>query len=200
MSAFLAPIHFWMYDKVQLQEQLIQYFAAAAAKEGWDLGGHKAEEFIVDDDRPLDELIDTDDIHGWLSGRIDDVEGRYAAFVQTLLEHNEGLLPKLVELAREFGAQKAVEAGSDGNQIYQAFNNTFLNGMPCDLAIKVVDKNPDSFTWQQVSECHGQYWKAVNGDPATYYTLREAILKGLMEKTGYTLKCVAGNTYTVEKA
>ena len=199
MSAFLAPIHFWMYDKVQLQEKLIQYLAAAAADKGWSLGGHKAEEFIVEDDRPLDELIDTDDIHGWLSGRIDEVESRYAAFVQLLLDNNDGLLPELQQLAKKFGADKAVEAGSDGAQIYQAFNNTFLNGMPCDLAIKVVDKNPESFTWQQASECHGKYWKAVGGNPATYYTLRNAILEGLMENTGYKLNCVAGNTYTVEK-
>ncbi len=200
MSAFLAPIHFWMYDKIQLQEQLTQYFVKAAEEKGWSLGGHQADEFIVNDDRPLDELIDTDDIHGWLENRIGEAEGRYALLIQSLLDNNTDLLPQLEKLAREFGAQRAVDAGSDGAQIYQAFNNAFLNGMPCDLAIKVVDKNPESYTWQQVQDSHGKFWTAVGGSPETYYTLRQAILEGMVEKTGYALKCVAGNTYTAEKA
>jgi len=200
MSAFLAPIHFWMYDKIKLQEQLTQYFVQAAEKAGWSLGSHRAEEFIVNDDRPLDELIDTDDIHGWLENRIGEAETRYATLLQSLLDNNTDLLPELEKLARDFGARRALEAGSDGSQIYQAFNNAFLNGMPCDLAIKIVDKDPESFTWQQVQDSHGKFWTAVNGSPETYYTLRQAILEGMVEKTGYTLKCVAGNTYTVERA
>ena len=32
MSAFLGPIHFWMYDKIQVQEEIIRRLAAAAEK------------------------------------------------------------------------------------------------------------------------------------------------------------------------
>lgn len=35
MSMFLAPIHFMVYGKNQLQEQLIARIAERAATEGW---------------------------------------------------------------------------------------------------------------------------------------------------------------------
>ena len=35
MSMFLAPIHFMVYGKNQLQEQLIASIAERAAAEGW---------------------------------------------------------------------------------------------------------------------------------------------------------------------
>ena len=35
MSAFLGPIHFWLYNKIGNQEQLTKEIAAAAVQNGW---------------------------------------------------------------------------------------------------------------------------------------------------------------------
>lgn len=34
MSAFLGPIHFWLYNKIQLQEGLIREIAEMAEEKG----------------------------------------------------------------------------------------------------------------------------------------------------------------------
>lgn len=35
MSSFLGPIHFWLYEKIKIQEELTIYFYNAAIKNGW---------------------------------------------------------------------------------------------------------------------------------------------------------------------
>lgn len=39
MSAFLGPIHHWLYGKIQLQEAIIARIAGEAEKQGWGTGG-----------------------------------------------------------------------------------------------------------------------------------------------------------------
>lgn len=61
MSSFLAPIHFWLYNKINLQEELARDIASAAKGRGFisDEGEYISE--------PLPELsgaIDLGNIHG----------------------------------------------------------------------------------------------------------------------------------------
>ena len=35
MSAFLGPIHFWLYNKIQFQESLIDELVRVATVQGW---------------------------------------------------------------------------------------------------------------------------------------------------------------------
>ena len=35
MSAFLGPIHYWLYNKIQLQEELIKDIVMYGEKEQW---------------------------------------------------------------------------------------------------------------------------------------------------------------------
>ena len=76
MSAFLGPIHHWLYGKIQLQEAIIARIAAEAEAQGWGTGDKPAADYVKEETRPLDELIDTMNIHGWLQSRIHDAEGR----------------------------------------------------------------------------------------------------------------------------
>lgn len=155
MSAFLGPIHHWLYGKIQLQEAIIARIAAEAEAQGWSTGDKPAADYVKEETRPLDELIDTMNIHGWLQGRIHDAEGRYAQLVSALLHNNEGLLPRLEDLAREVGRDRALGADADASAIYRAFEDAFLNGMPCDRVNNVTDQNPDAFTWDQTEDLHG---------------------------------------------
>ena len=47
MSAFLGPIHHWLYGKIQLQEALIRKIAEEAEKKGWNTGDKKASEYVT---------------------------------------------------------------------------------------------------------------------------------------------------------
>ena len=97
MSAFLGPIDNWLYGKIQLQEAIIARIAAEAEAQGWSTGDKPAADYVKEETRPLDELIDTMNIHGWLQGRIHDAEGRYAqlAGAREQVEHR---LPRDLEL------------------------------------------------------------------------------------------------------
>ena len=67
MSAFLGPIHFWLYNKIQFQENLIDELVAYVTAKGWS---DKADQYVSTDRRKLDEVIDEANIHGWLQSRI----------------------------------------------------------------------------------------------------------------------------------
>ena len=126
-------------------------------------------------------------IHGWLQGRIHDAEGRYAQLAGALLHHNDNLLPQLEQLALEFGRTRALKADADASTIYRAFEDAFLNGMPCDRVNMVVDQDPDAFAWDQTDDLHGGFWEEADVNPSVYYTLRDAMMQGMLEKTQFEL-------------
>lgn len=187
MSAFLGPIHHWLYSKIQLQEAFIAALADAAEKNHWNTGDKPAESYVNNETRPLDELIDTTNIHGWLQGRIHDAEGRYAQLTSALLHNNDDLLPELEKLALEFGRTRALVADADASAIYRAFEDAFLNGMPCDRVNMVVDQDPSAFAWDQTDDLHGGYWQEADVNPAVYYTLRDDMMQGMLENTKFEL-------------
>ena len=45
MSAFLGPIHHWLYGKIQLQEAIIARIAAEAEAQGWGTGDKPAADY-----------------------------------------------------------------------------------------------------------------------------------------------------------
>ena len=65
MSAFLGPIHYWLYNKIQLQEELIRKMAEYGEKAGWPVFSekHLEKETVSKELRPLNELIDVMNIH-----------------------------------------------------------------------------------------------------------------------------------------
>ena len=97
MSAFLGPIHYWLYNKIQLQEELIREIVSFGEKSSWKVFSDKklAEETVNKELRPLNELIDVMNIHGWLQERIQDAESRYALLVTNILKEDEKHLPAL---------------------------------------------------------------------------------------------------------
>lgn len=65
MSEFLAPIHFWLYDKIKVQEELTAALADFAHEKGWD-DGIDCSSYVSCDLPALDTVIDEGNIHGWL--------------------------------------------------------------------------------------------------------------------------------------
>ena len=94
MSAFLGPIHFWLYNKIQFQESLIDELVRVATAQGWS-DEDLADKYCSKDRRKLDEVIDEANIHGWLQSRIHDAEGRYAAFVLAVAGNDDARLEAL---------------------------------------------------------------------------------------------------------
>ncbi|MCR5527256.1 MAG: hypothetical protein K6F39_07745 [Lachnospiraceae bacterium] len=179
MSEILGPIHHWLFNKIQLQEELIKDIAASS-----DIKCDVDREAFVNKElRPLEELIDTDNIHGWLQNAIHDAEGRYAKLVTAILSSDSSAIDPLKEIAFKSGAKHPAGKNEFPTETYKHFQDFFVNGMPCDMVNSVVDQNNEHVVWEELQDLHSSYWKDCGGDPANYYILRAEIMKGMLAET-----------------
>ncbi len=198
MSAFLGPIHHWLYHKVQLQEELMAEVQALAAREGWTvpaIEGLNPSGTLP----PLEGNIDLTNIHGWLQGQIAASETRYARLTAGLLAEDDTRLAALEETARAFGRGHGIPAGTDAQGAFQALNDSLLDGMPCDHVNQVVERDEKSISWKRTQCLHGGYWEQAGVDAEIYYKLRLQIILGMLEGSGLSLEAgVPGNFKLIE--
>ena len=193
MSLFLGPIHHWLYRKIRLQEELITTLAEQEGAKSGDSG--KYENFVNRELRPLEELIDTDNIHGWLQARIHDAEGRYAALVSAILKEDSGALPRIKEEVFAFGASNAVEADASPAEAYRYYGDNLVNGMPCDHVDRVTVQAEDHISWTLDQDLHGEFWIEAGQSPALYYELRLEEMRGMLSGTALTLTMPSEMSY-----
>ncbi|MCR5757280.1 MAG: hypothetical protein K6F95_05175 [Selenomonas sp.] len=194
MSAFLGPIHYWMYDKINMQEELLGRFAAKATESGWL---DSATNFVNTDIQPLEEVIDEANIHSWLNSHIESVEKRYAELTVKILTGHQKRLEDLKSIAYQLGQEQAAAPVSTASQCYKRIEDCTLNGMPCDGVNIVTDKSEDHFSWEQRFDVHGQYWTQAGGDAADYYALRSQLIAGILSQSKYTLAMPRPHEYTL---
>ena len=199
MSAFLGPIHFWVYGKIQVQEELTARIAEEGVKRGW-ISQEEAARYVNEEDRPLDELIDTSNIHGWLQGCIHDAENRYAKLLGSILKEDAGRQQDILKIAEAFGQERALEEGSSASEIYKAFEDTFVNGMPCDRVNVVTSQEEDAFCWEQTVDLHAALFENEGLSPELYDNIRSRVMKGMTEKTAFRVQCEDGIHYMLKKA
>ena len=178
MSSFLAPIHFWLYGKINLQEELVRDIANASQSKGYieDAGKYTAE--------PLPELsgaIDLGNIHGWLQDKITESEKRLALLVTEAVRADEMRLPALEEAARSFGHRHAVRQDADAQDAKKAVDDALVNGMPCDTVESVTENTGDRVAWKSVADLHASHWTEVVGNPAHYWRIRAAVISGMLD-------------------
>lgn len=179
MSAFLGPIHFWLYEKIKNQEALTKLIAEHFGKTGY-----------AKDLPPLEEVIDEDNIHAWLQSQISDAETRFANLVTSLADENK--IAEIKVLAYKFGEQNSLNPNTDIQGAYKAFDDFFVNGMPCDRVNMIVRSDVDSLTWKETADVHSRYW---NGNSDLFYQIRNEVMRGMLCKTHLALQI---NTDTYE--
>lgn len=177
MSAFLGPIHFWLYNKIQFQENLIDELVAYVTAKGWS---DKADQYVSTDRRKLDEVIDEANIHGWLQSRIHDAEGRYAALVLDAAGDDGEKFDALKEAARDFGAKQGLQAAT-APEAFHRLDDLLLDGMPCDQVNRVRESDDARIAWDRTMDLHSEFWQG-HGD--RYYALRQALVDGLLSANG----------------
>lgn len=193
MSTFLGPIHYWLYNKIQLQEGLTEEI----------LKPHKELYSKLDslcgkaERRPLEEAIDTGNIHGWLQEQITIVEGRFAAAVTWVLENENTDLERLTAIARDFGKKHPITATS-APEVFKALQDLLLDGMPCDHVNQVLEQNETQVIWKQTIDLHRPHWEKAGGDVSNYYTLREALVSRMLQESGFVF-CQEENCFYIRK-
>ena len=189
MSAFLGPIHFWLYHKIGNQELLTKEIAASAVSNGWIPDADSYTKTLP----PLETVIDEGNIHGWLQAQITDAETRYASMVTKILSEDEKRLADLCAAAEPFGKEHARTAET-AEEVYKAFEDFFVNGMPCDRVNAVTESSAEKLSWEMTQDIHSQYW---NGDSTPYYAIRKSVMEGMLAETNYELASADDAHYTI---
>jgi hypothetical protein len=137
MSAFLGPIHFWLYNKIKIQNEIVENILSAAADD--NLRNKLIEKYGNEELKPLDEVIDVTNIHGWLQNQISKVEYKLAFAVTEILEKSPDKIEEIKTIFRNSGSKySGLNRESQAKEALKLINDTLLDGMPCDHVNAVV--------------------------------------------------------------
>ena len=183
MSAFLAPIHFWMYDKILIAQEL------TFKLEEKFLNKEEREEveslFPGLYSKDLEEVIDQSNIHGWLHTAVSNVEIRFAYIVKTLLDRGISL-EEIKKVAFEYGKSFPEQEVSSLKDAYELLMDILLDGLPCDVSISVTREEENELEFVLYNDIHKQYFNEFNLEVSLYHEIREAFVNGIFER--YSLK------------
>lgn len=195
MSKFLAPIHQWLFNKIQLMESIERAIINKEIPENMQNGfvtnlEKKIGSYLTE--KPLEEQINQDNIHGWLQGRITIAETRQAYLINKIKEDNPEIIESVKKIYKDFGSKTGMEIRSqdpqDAETIFQALNNYTLEGMPCDRVNEVTNKTTDKLEWKTTRCVHEAHWTNGGTNVKVYYELREAFAKGFVETANTNFK------------
>ena len=170
MSAFLGPIHMWLYNQIQIVEKrevkIIEQFSQKySAAEVDNLIFSLREEYgELKEDKPLAELIAGNDIHPWLEAAVAAAQSREAAVTAALMDKyddQELLLDIYAEQAAELAEKAKVRDNVDKFNLEDAFeiiNEHFVERMPCDRLSGAV-KEEGKIIWKHKNQLHQEFWQ-----------------------------------------
>ena len=206
-----------MYEKIKFQDKITNFLLDGNTKEI----DEKIKPVSTDN---LENLIDQENIHGWLDSKIDVVENRLAYAIK----NSENTKEKLFDFGKKQGEGKNF---SDYNEIFQDLNMMLLDGMPCDNGLSAtIDENDDLFLITNVNT-HEKYFKDFinpedslsntcegghshdhheafeinkNGfelkeEISPYHEYRYEFLKGYFDNSPYAVDLVGGINYRIYK-
>jgi hypothetical protein len=201
MSAFLGPIHYWLYHKIQLQQAIVDEIYVLGEKNGLSLEAECDSSFGTFENNPLEEMIDHGNIHGWLQERVSQVEYKYAYSITRLLNKNPESIELLKTVLSNYGIKTALTLKDEdlkATDVFKAITDHLLDGMPCDHANRVLKQSESEVMWTRSVCVHGSYWQEVGGDIKVYYELRDAWMEGLVKELGFLLEKIDENTYSIK--
>ncbi len=202
MSAFLGPIHYWLYNKIRLQQAVVDKLCLIGNPLGLKLQEECEERYGQFLNKPLEEMIDQGNIHGWLQERVSQVEYKYAYAVTKLTAAAPDIIEQLkgclyLTGSEQAEAVKTSEVQKDARKLFTLLTDQLLDGMPCDHTNRVIAQTETEVTWTRNLCVHTPYWEEVGGDIALYYTLREAWMKGFFQEFGYQLEKTDDASYRI---
>ncbi len=179
MSAFLGKIHYWLYNKIQVEESILEDILKLAETKGYDVITFEKEitaKFGSATKGDLESEINHDNIHGWLQERITSVESRLAETVTTLLNNNTLTITEIKEIfsnnAKSCAKNLELEV-VEANTMFNLVYDYLLAGMPCDRVNVVEESSEDVVKWSTSIDIHAKYWENVGGDVENFHNFIE---------------------------
>ncbi|MGL5057750.1 MAG: hypothetical protein ACRC6A_10345 [Fusobacteriaceae bacterium] len=211
MSLYLGKIHYWLFNKILWLQNLEEKIIELAQKNGLDINNAQVEiekqhgEKLKN--KNLDEIINLDNIHGWLQSTIHSSEGRLAAWIGFIMKNDENAISNLKVVFEEQGVVAANEAKSEAEyltatEIYSGITNYILDGMPCDRVNVVTISEENLVAWEKRLCVHKEIWEKENVDVKVFYNLRnswiETFVKNLNPSFQYSEE--SEGSYRIKKA
>lgn len=201
MSAFLGSIHHWLYGKIEFQNGLVERLSDMISKNGYDDGilSEMEQKYGAVEKGSLENMIDNSNIHGWLQDKIAAAENRLAFLVISTMDAHSECMPDIANAAYEYGRSRKLSGKTSAEEVYRHLDNLLLNGMPCDRVNTVVSISQEAVVWKQTVDIHLPYWEALQGDVSPYYDLKERLIAGILEGSGFSYKYLGNQTFTLIK-
>lgn len=192
MSLFLGKIHYWLFNKIQWFEILEEDIIEVAKEEGIytdeirDKINKRYGEKLPN--KPLEDMIDTGNIHGWLQSKINSAEGRMAAWISEIINNSEKGINKIERVYINQGIKAAREVVAEGKsfekaeELYNLMNDYILDGMPCDRVNEIIDSSEERIKWTRRICVHKDIWNAENIDVKYFYDFRGLWIKAFISE------------------
>lgn len=188
MSAFLGPIHYWVYNKILVGENIQKEVLEFAKNRGINVDSIKSkayEKYGEPDYSNLEDVIDEGNIHGWLQGRIDSLEYRLASIVTDILKENIKI-EEIKEVFKSNGKEvfENIEDKSlSADGLFKVIFDNLVEGMPCDRVNLVEEESDEKVVWITTTCVHKRFWDAVGGDVNNYYILKDGWVEGFVSSS-----------------
>lgn len=197
MSLYLGKIHYWLYNKILWFEGLEEEIIKIAKQEKLDINKllKNANEYFGEKlpNKPLEEIIDTNNIHGWLQERIHSAEGRMAYWIRLILDKDKNSISKIEKVYIDQGLKAGKECLSqeidllNAKNIYNKINDYILDGMPCDRVNEIIESNEDIVSWKRRICVHKDIW---HDEVELFYQLRSLWIKSFINTVNNEFKYV----------
>lgn len=198
MSKFLGPIHYWLYNKINIQNNIVEDILDLSQNDS--LRNELYEKYNDGSLKPLDEVIDTENIHGWLQNQIYLVEYKLAFAVTDILNKNPEKIEDLKAIFKNNGIKSSpLNNESTMEEAFKAVNDTLLDGMPCDHVNAVVNQDENVAAWKRYECVHSKFWDEANGDVSIYYNLRDEFIEGLMSPANIKYEKLSDSEYKISR-
>lgn len=207
MSLFLGKIHYWLFNKIVWFEGLEKEIIDLAKKEGIDI--EKLSNVINGEfgeslpNLPLENIIDKNNIHGWLQERIHSVEGRIATWTKEILKNGDNFsklenvyITQGMKAAKE-ALEKGVEAGT-AIDIFNSMNDYILDGMPCDRVNEILISEENEVKWIRRVCVHKDIWEKAGVEVKNFYILRGLWVKAFVTELNSNFQYVENEDGSME--
>lgn len=215
MSAFLGPIHFWLYKKIRLVIEREALLVAIAHEKVDDLAEELYDTALalygapIPEEEKLEAIIDHTQIHGWLQRQIEIAEVREASFIKDLIdtvpeEGMEALLTAFYTQGKGCGEEAKLQLEEDNAPaLYKIMQNYYLNGMPCDAGDTIMENSLHCFSWEGSHGNQLSNWKKAGIDLSIMTKAYQEWFKGFIEgcSSHYSFKHIPASTpiYQISK-
>ncbi len=198
MSAFLGPIHFWLYNKIKIQNKIVEDILDLQLGISSEIRERINVKYGDGELKPLNEVIDEENIHKWLQNQISNVEYKLAESVTEAIKNEADNIEDIKEVFKLNGERYSpLDKNSGIEEAFKAINDTLLDGMPCDHINAIVKQDKNEAVWKRYECVHCKYWDEFNSDVRVFYILRDEFIKGLLHSTNIKYKKLNDTTYKI---